>query len=125
MAEHEGEARVAVPALAVGRPRGLRSLAFVAVGLAIVLTLDFTLDALVPDSSVRQLVMLAACNMLVAVSLNVINGMAGQFSIGHAGFLGLGGYTSAIVASHLHAMLGGGSTSFARSFIVVPVSLLA
>jgi branched-chain amino acid transport system permease protein len=69
--------------------------------------------------------LLAACNVLVALSLNVINGMAGQFSIGHAGFLGLGGYTSAVVSSHLHEALGGGDPTFARSFIVVPVALLA
>ena len=103
----------------------LRSLAFFAGGLVVVLGLDFSLDAMVPDSSIRQLLMLAACNMLVALSLNVINGMAGQFSIGHAGFLGLGGYTSAIVASQLHAALGGGMPTFARSFIVVPISLVA
>jgi branched-chain amino acid transport system permease protein len=130
MAEQgEGGAQVAVKAVAVSTPRGpsslVRSLAFVLGGLVVVLALDFTLDAIVPDSSIRQLLMLAACNMLVALSLNVINGMAGQFSIGHAGFLGLGGYTSAIVASHLHHMLGGGSPTFARSFVVVPLSLLA
>src|SRR3954471_20102603 len=93
--------------------------------LVVVLLLDFSLKAIIPDSSIRQLLMLAACNILVALSLNIINGMAGQFSIGHAGFLGLGGYTSAIVASHLHQMLGAGTPTFAKSFIVVPVSLLA
>src|SRR5260370_1038032 len=122
MTEHSGGgARVAAPAIASGKPRNLRALAFVGVGLAVALVLDFTLDAIVPDSSLRQLLMLAACNMLVALSLNVINGMAGQFSIGHAGFLGLGGYASAIVASHLHHMLGSGTPTFAHSFIVVPV----
>jgi len=94
-------------------------------GLAVALVLDFVLDKVIPDSSIRQLLMMAACNVLVALSLNVINGMAGQFSIGHAGFLGLGGYTSAIVSANLHEALGGGSTSFGRSFVVVPVALLA
>jgi branched-chain amino acid transport system permease protein len=69
--------------------------------------------------------MLAVCNILVALSLNVINGMAGQFSIGHAGFIGIGGYTSAIVSSHLHHVLGSGRETFGKSFIVVPVALLA
>ena len=101
-------------------------LPFVAFGvLAVVLLLDFFLKDLIPDSSIRQLLMLAACNVLVALSLNVINGMAGQFSIGHAGFVGIGGYTSAVMASHLHASLGGGEPTFARSFIVVPVCLAA
>jgi branched-chain amino acid transport system permease protein len=98
-----------------------------AVGLAVLgaaLFLDFTLRELVPDSSIRQLLMLAACNVLVALSLNVINGMAGQFSIGHAGFVGIGGYTSAVVASHLHHMLGGGDATFAKSLVVVPICLI-
>ncbi|MDB4938085.1 MAG: Branched-chain amino acid transport system permease protein LivM [Labilithrix sp.] len=93
--------------------------------LVVVVLLDFFLKAIIPDSSIRQLLMLAACNVLVALSLNVINGMAGQFSIGHAGFIGIGGYTSAVMASHLHASLGGGEPTFARSFIVVPVCLAA
>ncbi len=93
------------------------------VALAIALLADFTLDRVIPDSSVRQLAMLACCNMVVALSLNVINGMAGQFSIGHAGFLALGAYVAAIVASHVHLALGGGDVTFARSLIVVPASL--
>jgi ABC-type branched-subunit amino acid transport system permease subunit len=89
-----------------------RAGALVGIGvLALVLLLDFFLDDLVADSSIRQLLMLAACNVIVALSLNVINGMAGQFSIGHAGFVGIGGYTSAILASHLHAWLGARSSS--------------
>jgi branched-chain amino acid transport system permease protein len=93
--------------------------------LAVVLVLDFFLKDMIPDSSVRQLLMLAACNVLVALSLNIVNGMAGQFSIGHAGFVGIGGYTSAVIASHLHASFGGGEPTFARSFVVVPVCLIA
>ena len=93
--------------------------------LVVVVILDFFLKDIVPDSSIRQLLMLAACNVLVALSLNVINGMAGQFSIGHAGFIGIGGYTSAVMSSHLHASFGGGEPTFARSFIVVPLCLAA
>jgi len=93
--------------------------------LVIALLLDLFLKDVVPDSSIRQLLMLAACNVLVALSLNVINGMAGQFSIGHAGFIGIGAYTSAVIASHLHQSFGGGEPTFARSFIVVPSCMLA
>jgi branched-chain amino acid transport system permease protein len=102
-----------------------KSLAVGALALLLALGLDVFLPDILPDSSVRQLLMLAACNVLVALSLNVINGMAGQFSIGHAGFIGVGGYTSAVVASNLHALLGGGEPTLARSFIVVPTCLLA
>jgi branched-chain amino acid transport system permease protein len=103
------------------RPRRLAALA---AWIAVVLALDFTLEAIIPDSSVRQLLMLASCNIVVALSLNIINGMAGQFSIGHAGFLLLGAYSSAIVSGHLHEWLGGGAPTFAHSFLVVPAGLL-
>lgn len=93
--------------------------------LLLALVLDLTLEKIVPDSSVRYLIMAAACNVAVALSLNVINGMAGQFSIGHAGFVGIGGYTSAVIASNLHEGLGGGEPTFAKSFLVVPICLVA
>lgn len=34
-------------------------------------------------------------NIILAVSLNLINGHTGQFSLGHAGFMAVGGYTAA------------------------------
>lgn len=107
-------------------PAKASTLPWVAGGVfALVLTLDFFLKDIVPDSSIRQLLMLVACNVIIALSLNVINGIAGQFSIGHAGFVGIGGYTSAVMASHLHAALGGGPPTLAKSFIVVPLCLAA
>ncbi len=36
-------------------------------------------------------------NIILAVSLNLINGYTGQFSLGHAGFMGVGAYTAAAV----------------------------
>ena len=93
--------------------------------LAVALALDVGLARLVPDASLRLLLMTTACNVLVAVSLNVINGLAGQLSIGHAGFVGVGAYTSAIVASQLHAHLGGGEATLLRSFLIVPPALVA
>lgn len=36
-------------------------------------------------------------NIILAVSLNIVNGFTGQFSIGHAGFMAVGGYTAASV----------------------------
>jgi branched-chain amino acid transport system permease protein len=43
-----------------------------------------------------QLVILCGINVILAVSLNLINGFTGQFSIGHAGFMAVGAYTSAM-----------------------------
>lgn len=98
--------------------------ALVAVAIVGVLVgLELGLDRAIDDSSIRQLLMLAAIYVMVSVSLNVINGMAGQFSIGHAGFVGIGAYASAIVASRMGVWLGG-EPSFAKSFVVVPVCML-
>ncbi len=43
---------------------------------------------------------LAGINIILAVSLNLINGITGQFSIGHAGFYAVGAYTSASLVTY-------------------------
>ncbi|MCL6614473.1 MAG: branched-chain amino acid ABC transporter permease [Firmicutes bacterium] len=44
------------------------------------------------------LIMVSICiNVILAVSLNLINGFTGQFSLGHAGFMAVGGYTAAVI----------------------------
>ena len=45
-----------------------------------------------------QILCLAGINIILAVSLNLINGFTGQFSIGHAGFMAIGAYSSAYVS---------------------------
>lgn len=40
-------------------------------------------------------------NIILATSLNLINGKTGQFSIGHAGFMSVGAYTSAVLTTKL------------------------
>ena len=37
-------------------------------------------------------------NVTLAVSLNIVNGMTGQFSIGHAGFMAVGAYIAGVVS---------------------------
>lgn len=53
-----------------------------------------------------------AMNAIVVLGLNLLIGFAGQISMGHAGFLGIGAYASAILPTHfgwhpLLAMLAG------------------
>jgi len=90
-----------------------------------VVGLEYGFEWLIADAAWRQLALFAMVNVIVALSLNVINGMAGQFSIGHAGFVGIGAYTAAIVAGHIHKALGATDILFSNSFIVMPVALLA
>ncbi len=61
------------------------------------------LDVLLPrvlDPYQFRVVMLCGINIVLAVSLNIINGFTGQFSIGHAGFMAIGAYTAAMVSLH-------------------------
>lgn len=48
-----------------------------------------------------QIIIYAGINIMLAVSLNLINGFTGQFSIGHAGFMAIGAYTSAAFTYYL------------------------
>src|SRR5258706_5110025 len=52
-------------------------------------------------------------NIILAVSLNLVNGYTGQFSLGHAGFMAVGAYTAAAVSMFLGpqflSALGGGN----------------
>lgn len=70
-------------------------------------------------------------SIIMAVSLNLINGYTGQFSLGHAGFMAVGGYTAAVItnqfgslnlfAGHgvfLMALLAGGLTAAAAGLLV-------
>jgi branched-chain amino acid transport system permease protein len=44
-------------------------------------------------------------NVTLAVSLNLINGYTGQFSLGHAGFMGVGAYAAATLTTMFGATL--------------------
>jgi branched-chain amino acid transport system permease protein len=46
-------------------------------------------------------------NIILAVSLNLVNGYTGQFSLGHAGFMSVGAYFSAAVSLYLAPRLLG------------------
>jgi branched-chain amino acid transport system permease protein len=69
-----------------------------------------------------RILMLAGINIILAVSLNLINGFTGQFSIGHAGFMAIGAYTSAyLTVYHGQAWersLGGGTFAHVLVFLI-------
>jgi ABC-type branched-subunit amino acid transport system permease subunit len=46
----------------------------------------------------QRIVMLVGFNVVLAVSLQLINGFSGQFSLGHAGFMAVGAYLAAYPA---------------------------
>ncbi len=61
-----------------------------------------------------------AINIILAVSLNLINGHTGQFSLGHAGFMAVGGYTAAkfTLAFQSQTMLWMNPVLFAVSLVL-------
>jgi branched-chain amino acid transport system permease protein len=47
---------------------------------------------------VVQILMYVGINMILTLSLNLVNGYMGEFSVGHAGFMAIGAYVSAIIS---------------------------
>ena len=58
-------------------------------------------------------------NIILAVSLNLVNGYTGQFSLGHAGFMSVGAYLSAAITLFLGPRLLGaeGGTAFQQGML--------
>jgi branched-chain amino acid transport system permease protein len=79
--------------------------------LAVLLVLQATLRDLI-GAYQYQILILVGINIILAVSLNLINGFTGQFSIGHAGFYAVGAYTSASLVYY-----GGPSIRAATGFL--------
>ena len=89
----------------------LLSAAVVAQGLAYLLPPYFA-----------ELFIFALINAILAVSLNLVNGLSGQFSLGHAGFMAVGAYTAASVNVFL---LGSMHGTFVGDQFSLILSLLA
>jgi branched-chain amino acid transport system permease protein len=70
------------------------------------------------DPYVQQIIILAGVNIILAVSLNLINGITGQFSLGHAGFMAIGAYSAAYFTREI------GSRSVLADWLVFIIALL-
>src|SRR3989339_1986948 len=46
---------------------------------------------------VIQILMYVGINMILTLSLNLVNGYMGEFSVGHAGFMGIGAYVASVL----------------------------
>src|SRR6266536_6164859 len=80
-------------------PWFLRDTIFLAVFVAVLLALAYVLGILrFPGVAYyNRILILIGINITLAVSLNIINGHAGQFSLGHAGFMAIGAYFAAFL----------------------------
>jgi branched-chain amino acid transport system permease protein len=64
------------------------------------------------DAYYLRVIVLVGFNIILATSLNLINGITGQFSLGHAGFMAVGAYTTGIIMRHHNPTGVGGEITF-------------
>lgn len=93
---------------------------YVLIILAAVLLL---LPLVLPNNYYYDIVIRMAINAILVLGLNLLIGFAGQISLGHAGFVGIGAYASAILPTHfgwhpLLAMAAGSAIASAIAAIV-------
>jgi len=66
--------------------------------LAVSLALSFAIPHFgLLDKYVQLVLMYVGINIILAASLNLINGYMGEFSVGHAGFMAVGAYIASIL----------------------------
>jgi len=69
-------------------------------GLGLVTAVLLVLPFILPNSYYMDLAIRMAINAIIVIGLNLLIGFAGQISLGHAGFLGIGAYASAVLPTH-------------------------
>jgi branched-chain amino acid transport system permease protein len=70
--------------------------------IALVLLLLLVLSIILPQFGIlnlylQQVIMYIGINIILTISLNLVNGYMGEFSVGHAGFMAIGAYVSSLL----------------------------
>jgi branched-chain amino acid transport system permease protein len=103
-------------------PRYLRNLIIALIILVVLYVLDIVFQTGMISPYFTRILMLSGIAITLAVSLNLINGFTGQFSIGHAGFMAVGAYSSAYFSVNygaaFAASLGGNKIAWALALIL-------
>ncbi|MBI5265300.1 MAG: branched-chain amino acid ABC transporter permease [Bradyrhizobium sp.] len=100
-------------------------------GLLVLGAILLVLPLLLPNAFYFDIVNRMAINAIVVLGLNLLIGFAGQISLGHAGFFGIGAYASAILPTHYGwppvAAMGAGAAGAAllASVIAPPIFRLS
>ncbi|WP_426189416.1 branched-chain amino acid ABC transporter permease [Massilia sp. DWR3-1-1] len=71
-------------------------------GLLILALVLAVLPLVLPNSFYVDVAIRIALNAVVVIALNLLMGYTGQISLGHAGFYGLGAYSSAALTTHFN-----------------------
>lgn len=99
---------------------------FIIAALVIYVVIQVLISTSVLNQFYSNTLIFICINIMLAVSLHLVIGITGQFSIGHAGFLALGAYISAIVTMKLHLpfilalILGGIVAAIAGLIVGIP-----
>ncbi|MEK4873424.1 MULTISPECIES: branched-chain amino acid ABC transporter permease [Bacillus] len=94
--------------------------------LAAFAVVQFLITGQILNSFYLNTLFLIGINIILAVSLHLIIGITGQFSIGHAGFLAVGAYASAIMTMKFQLpfsaalLIGGVAAAVAGLIIGIP-----
>lgn len=73
------------------------------------------------NAYLQTIVIYSGINIVLAVSLNLVNGFTGQFSIGHAGFMAAGAYASAFLTMTYGAALAQAGVPPGLSFFLFTI----
>lgn len=93
-------------------------------GLYLVIAILLVLPFVMPNSFYLDLAVRMAINAVIVLGLNLLIGFAGQISLGHAGFLGIGAYASAVLPTHFgwHPLLAMGAGAVATGVLAALVA---
>lgn len=100
-----------------------KMLFFIAFAIILYCILFFMMENKIINHYQSQIILVLGINIIVALSLNLIIGFTGQLALGHACFMGIGAYTSAVLTVNFHqsfiiALLSGGIAAGAAGFLI-------
>ena len=96
-------------------------------GLYVIMAVLVVLPFVLPNSFYVDLAIRMALNAVIVLGLNLLIGFAGQISLGHAGFLGIGAYATAALPTHFgwHPLLamaaGAAATGLLAAIVARPI----
>ncbi len=94
------------------------------IGLVVIMAILVILPFVLPNKFYVDLATRMAINAIIVLGLNLLIGFAGQISLGHAGFIGIGAYATAVLPTHfnVHPLLAMALGALAASLLAAIVA---
>ena len=94
------------------------------IGLLVIMAVLVILPFVLPNKFYVDLATRMAINAIIVLGLNLLIGFAGQISLGHAGFIGIGAYATAVLPTHfnVHPLLAMALGALAASLLAAVVA---